>query len=295
MKINTKVKLLSFALVAALLTGCVGGLFSGGGTAEVGVYMANTEPSVAALSALGLQDLADTGEIEEVWVTIDSIHAKRDGKWEKLSTVSEEQQRLNLMDLHFEPALLAEGRLPAGEYTEFRFQVKKNDEQKGILNNYIVVDGEPVPLYIPSDEIKPHINMNIVADTAVQLVFDVDQEQFVDRSKGTITNPRQMLKFVGLIEEEYGSIAGTIELPDWVEGFLTIDVRAFRDGMEDPVWTASLEENVLTFKIDTLLKGEYRLEATVTLLDLVEFTLIAGPIEVEVGGEVEITINTVLP
>ncbi len=257
--------------------------------------MADTGSSAQALATLGLEVLESDGEIEAVWVTITGIHAKRDGEWEKLGNVSEEQQRINLMDLCFEPELLGAGRLPAGKYTEFRFQVRANDELGGTLNNYIVVNGEAVPLKIPSNEIKPHINMDIVANTAVQLVFDVDHEQFVDRSKGTITNPRKMLKFVGLLEEEFGSITGTIKLPEWVSAFLSIDVKVFRTGTAGPVWTTSLEDGALTFTIDALLQGEYTIEATVKLLDLPGLTLSAGPFVLEAGFEAEITINKALP
>ena len=255
--------------------------------------MADTGSSVESLSALELEGLEKDGEIEEVWVTITGIHAKRDGKWQKLGDVSKEQQRINLMDLHFQPELLGEGRLPAGTYTEFRFQVEANDEDNGILNNFIVVDGEEVPLKIPSNEIKPHINMDIAEGAVVQLVFDVDHEQFVDRSKGSITNPRKMLKFVGLLEKHYGSITGKIELPEGVSDILSIDVRLLRTGMDEPVWVASLEENVVTFKVDHLLAGEYKLEATLKFSDKVEITLYSPRFFIEVGLEKEIIIGEV--
>ena len=69
MKMRAEIKILIFVMVALLLTGCVGGLSSQGGTAEVGVYMADTGSSVESLSALELERLEKDGEIEEVWVT----------------------------------------------------------------------------------------------------------------------------------------------------------------------------------------------------------------------------------
>ena len=288
-----KIRLIGIALVAALFTGCLGGSSFLGGTAEVGVYMAKTTSPVESLSALGLEGPEVDGEVEAVWVTVTGVHAKRDGTWDrKLFDVPQDQQLINLMDLHFDPELLGEGRLPAGTYTEFRFQLKENDEASGVLHNYLVVNGAKVPLKVPSNEIKPEIDIAIAKGAMVQLVFDVDPENFVDRNTGSISNPRKMLKFVGLLEDEFGSIVGKLELPDWItEGTLSIDLHLFREGTDEPVWTASLEDNILIFEIESLLKGSYRLEATVEVVGLPETTLCAGPFTIEAGIEKSITLK----
>jgi hypothetical protein len=254
--------------------------------------MANTDP-IQSLSSLGLEGLRANEEIEAVWVTITGIYAKRDGKWDrKLFDVPQGRQLINLMDLNVQAELLGEKRLPAGTYTEFRFQLEENDEAGGLLHNYTVVNGKKVPLKIPSNEIKPE-NFDVVISkgTVVQLVFDVDSENFVDRNKGMITNPRKMLKFAGLLDEEFGSITGQIKLPAWVnEDILSIELNLFRASTTDAIWTTSLTDNLLKFEIAGLVKGSYRLEAEIKLLGL-GFSLHAGPFTIEAGIKKSITLS----
>jgi len=120
--------------------------------------------------------------------TIIEVEAKIDGKRVKLFDVPEEQQHVNLMDLQFKQELLGGGNLPAGAYKEIRFKVKPNEDE--VLHNYVVVSGEQVALKVPSNELKPDINITIEKDTIVDLVFDVNEKYFSEPNGSYNANPK---------------------------------------------------------------------------------------------------------
>ena len=78
-----------------------------------------------------------------------------------------------------------------------------------------------------------------------------------------------------------------IELPEVIGELLSIQLSLFKDGQDEPVWITQLEDDELEVKISFLPPGEYYLEASVTLVDLLTLDLSAGPIEVKAGERVE--------
>ncbi len=279
-----KFRLVAVVMLGILLTGCIGGF---GQRADVGVYMINSGGledgvSVSSLATLGLEAGQTDEKIKEVWVTITGVQVKRDGKWETITV--EQQDQINLMELQFDQMLLGQAKIPAGTYTEIRFQIAKE-------GNYIVFEGSrTADLNIPSGELKPDIGKLIIpAGTITELVFDVNPKYFAERGKdgGYNANPRQSLRFVKEIKAEFGELDVRIELPEVIGELLSIQLSLFKDGQDEPVWITQLEDDELEVKISFLPPGEYYLEASVTLVDLLTLDLSAGPIEVKAGERVE--------
>ena len=279
-------KLVAVVMLGLLVTGCIGGF---GQRADVGVYMVNSggsegEASVSSLAALGLEAGQTDEKITEVWVTITGVEVKRDGKWETIAV--EQQGEINLMELQFQQMLLGQAKIPAGTYTEIRFQIAKE-------GNYIVFEGGgTAPLNIPSGELKPHIGeLHIPAGTVTELVFDVNTKYFAERAGGVFNiNPRQSLRFVQAVEAEFGELNVSIQLPEGIDKFVSAQISLFRDGETEPtepIWITELEDNVLELKISYLPPGKYRLEASVTLGELLTLELSAGPIEVKAGQKAD--------
>lgn len=272
-------KLVTVVMLGVLLTGCIGGV---GQRADVGVFMTNsgmeTEVSSSLLGALGVEVAETDQRIEEIWVTITGVAVKRDGNWEMLAV--KQQEPIDLMGLRFSEMLLGEGKIPAGSYSEIRFQIAEE-------GNYVVVEGgETKPLKVPSDELKPHIGkLNIAAGTVTELVFDVNSKYFAEPGKdgGYNANPRQSLRFVEQVELEFGELDVRIELPEWLDEVFSIELSLFKVGELEPIWITELEEGELALKVSFLPPGEYYLEATVQLADFVTIQLSAGPFEVKVG------------
>ncbi len=107
MKTKRALNLLALALVTIVLTGCLG--IGQNKTATVGLFLTDTGQTFEA-AALGLETSQEGQEIEEVWVTITAIYAKRDSGWEKLFDVPQDQQQVNLMDLHLKAGTLGRGQ-----------------------------------------------------------------------------------------------------------------------------------------------------------------------------------------
>ena len=121
-----KLKWIALFLAAFLFTGCLGGT-GGSPTATVGLYMADTH------GLMPLSAEADVSQIDEIWVTINRIEAKRDGHWEVIAKLSG-GAKVNLFDLQAQAQLLVEKSIPAGRYSEFRLVL---NEDAGA--NYVVL------------------------------------------------------------------------------------------------------------------------------------------------------------
>lgn len=279
-----KNKLLVLALITLLFTGCLGGS-PGSGTAEVGLYVTDSGNSVGTM---GFETASLDDEIAEVWITVKSVTARVNNKWVKLFDVPESESKINLRDLHFKQKLLGNSRIPAGKYTEIRFELADGE------NNYIVFkNGQKAALKVPSNELKPEINITIAKDTVVELVFDVNQDFFIERgNEGSYNvNPRKSLKFVGSFDDIYGSIEGEIVLPEKVEKLIAIDIKLFRTGNPNPIWLTSLQDSKLKFEINTLPEGEYWLEAEVSFFDLATLELRTDPFQIKAGKLKEISLR----
>ncbi len=97
--------------------------------------------------------------------------------------ISDEEQGFDLMALRdgaFD--LLAESELEAGKYTQIRLKISGDLDDAGDPKTYVRVDGEVMPLTVPSGAqsglklIKP---FNITADSETILYIDFDAESSV--------------------------------------------------------------------------------------------------------------------
>jgi hypothetical protein len=284
---HMKSRLLVLTLLTLILTGCLGSS-PGTGTAEVGIFVTET----ALNSALNLS-AQNTESVEEIWVTVSKVTARVDGRWVTLLQVPEGDGRINLKDLRFRERLLGTSHIPAGKYTEIRFELKEN-QAGGTLHNYIVLaDGSTIALKVPSSELKPDLNLSIAKDTVVELVFDVDLNFFVERgSDGSyIVNPRKALRFMESFREKFASLSGEIELPEGLGKLLSIEINLFRAGYPEPIWTTELKDGKLSFEIASLPAGEHHLEASLQLLGTASLTLTSGPFDLEAGTGKTITLR----
>jgi len=283
-----KAKLLALALLSLTLEGCLGGS-PDRGTAQVGVYLTHT----ATTSPLTLHASAQE-EIAEVWVNVTRVTARIDGKWVTLLQVPESEGALNLQGLRFKERLLGEKTIPAGKITEIRFELRKN-EANGPLYNYVVLaDGSQLALNVPSGELKPELDLVVAKDTVVELVFDVNLDYFVERGgDGSYNvNPRKALVFLESFRDRFASIRGEVELPNGLDQLISMEINLFRQGYDQPIWTAHLQDGRLSFEITSLPAGQYRLEASVEVLGAASLTLSSGPFYLEEGSSKSVTLRS---
>lgn len=250
------------------------------------LYMTDSD---SASQALQLKAAGQEEEVTEVWVTIEAVSAKVDGKWVTLFEVPKGAGKVNLMDLHFRQQLVGNGSIPAGKYSEIRFELSDSNQ-----DNYLVLQGgTKVALKVPSNELKPEINISIAKDTFVELVFDVNQSFLVERGSNATynLNPRKALRFVGSFDDLYGSLQGELVLPEGLDKLLSIQMELYRSGYPTPIWNTSLQENKLKFEITTLPPGQYWLEAKISLLGRAELELRSDPFTIEVGQQREVFVR----
>jgi len=281
-----KLKLFVLALFALLFTGCLGS--SGGpGTAELGVYLTQTAFPSLSLQALGAE------EIREVWVSMAKVTARINGQWVTLLELPADAGEINLKELLFRAQLLGATSIPAGKLSEIRFELREN-QAGGHLYNYLVfADGRIEPLKLPSRELKPELNLVIARDSAVELVFDVNLDYFAERGSGGYTvNPRKALRFLDSYWQEFASLSATIELPPGLGEILTVELKLLRVGDQHPIWSAELQDGVLSFQVTSLPAGEYTLEAAVKLADLATLTFSSGPFHLEGGTNKQIVLGS---
>jgi len=284
---DVKSRLIVCTLLALLLTGCLGG--SGQqGTAEVGVYMVQTEPAAYELQAQAGEGIA------AVWVNVAKVTARVDGRWVTLVELPEGEGSVNLSDLRYRGRLLGSKTIPAGKIDELRFVLRENKTQGHLYNYVILADGSKVPLKVPSNELKPQLNLSVTKDSVVELVFGVNLAYFVEKgSDGSYNaNPSKALRFLESYLENFASIRGEIVLPAGVDQLLAIELHLWRTGYPHPIWTAHLQDGVLRFEITNLLEGEYRLEASLQLLGTASITLSSGPFYLEAGSSKALTLGS---
>ncbi len=274
-----KLKWIALFLAAFLFTGCLGGT-GGSPTATVGLYMADTH------GLMPLSAEADVSQIDEIWVTINRIEAKRDGHWEVIAKLSG-GAKVNLFDLQAQAQLLVEKSIPAGRYSEFRLVL---NEDAGA--NYVVLrDGTEAVLKVPSGKLQvKNVDIVVQADTVVELIFDINAAQFVARGEnGFIVNPAQVLKI--LDGDLLGSLDFRLELPrfileelDGVLGDLTVGFSVRRNGVARPFAELVFENGILEFSLERLLPGTYEVSAFVRYKDQFHWELEAEKIIVEPGS-----------
>lgn len=251
---------ITLVLAAAFLTGCLGGI-SASPTATMGLYVADT----GELMSQSMQD--DGLEFDQVWVTINSIEAKRNGQWEVIAKLSGSGAKVDLLDLQAQAHLLLEKAIPAGHYSEFRLVLS---EKAG--DSYVVFrDGTKEALKVPSGKLQiRNIDLVAQADTVVELIIDIDTSQFIVRGdNGLIVNPARAIR---MLEGGYlGSLDFRLELPgfilDELAGLindLTVGFSVKRSGSERPFAELAFENGILKFSLDRLLPGTYEVSAFVS-------------------------------
>lgn len=97
--------------------------------------------------------------------------------------ISTEEQGFDLMALRdgaFD--LLAEAELEAGKYTQIRLKITNALDEEGLPKTYVMIDGEMIPLKVPSGEqsgLKLVNPFTITPDTETVLYIDFDAERSV--------------------------------------------------------------------------------------------------------------------
>jgi hypothetical protein len=132
-------------------------------------------------------------DADHVYVTIEAVEVFRvdEGGKEIRETVSSTPGQYDLLELqHGIEAIIGEGQFEPGRYKWIRLIVAKDSKQDirrlpaDALHNYIVIDGEPHPLRVPTGQqkgIKLGKNFEIEAGETTVLTLDFDVRQSVHR------------------------------------------------------------------------------------------------------------------
>ena len=180
-------------VLAFLVGGCSSGssdTSSGGASSsEVSVdggssSVTSTGDSLGTLS-IYLTD-APTDELSEVNVYIRGLTVKRSGA--SVERFSDDVGLINLLDLQNSTMLMAENKVPAGDYEFIRVELDQS------LSNVIEISekstGKTLPLKIPSEEIKVLGGFVVPAGGATNIVLDFD----ADKSLVKLGNGNWLLK-----------------------------------------------------------------------------------------------------
>lgn len=197
------------AFALGLLAACGGGGDgSAGGTGTLQVRMQDTP----------------VDEADNVFVTIDRVEALRPGPAgdvvEVLASTPAQHDLLTLQ--HGVSAVLGTGQLPVGAYSGIRLIVGTDSREDlatlpaDLLKNYIVVDGTPYPLVVPSGAqtgIKLHHAFTLSASEITVLTFDFDVRKSVhQRGRQGVFNLRPTLRMIDTVVS--GTISGTVSTSD---------------------------------------------------------------------------------
>ena len=142
-------KLILFAfIVTLLLWGCT----SSDGTGNFKLYL--TDQPI---------DNAD-----EIWVTISEINVQKAD--EGFLTLSQEEQRFDLLTLLNTEELMLSTTLEKGTYTQIRLVVSEGE---------IVIDGITYPMTVASSEVKIPLVFNVMEDGSIEVVIDFEADESI--------------------------------------------------------------------------------------------------------------------
>jgi hypothetical protein len=147
-------------------------------------------------------------DLDSINLTIEeiSVHSTSDG-W---VTISEPDTMVDFLGLiNGVTAVLFDGVLPVGHYTQMRFILSDT--------NQITIDGESYPLFVPSGSqsgVKLHLGFDIVEDEMIEILIDFDA------GKSIVWNPQKYIlnpsfkAFKKVISVRLsGSVANTLGQP----------------------------------------------------------------------------------
>lgn len=245
-------------LVAVGLLGACGG---GGGSSGGG-----GASSSAAMLQVRLQD-TPVDEAENVFVTIDRVEVFRTGPMGEVkeTLVSTPAQYDLLVLQNGVSAVLGTGEFPPGDYSSIRLIVAA-DSRSDIdtlpadeLKNYIVIDGVPGALIVPSGAqtgIKLNHHFTLSPDEITVLTLDFDVRQSVhQRGHQNVFNLRPTIRLVDTVVS--GNIAGTVTTSDASPLPAGTVVSAQQAGVE--VASAMPDATTGAYLLGPLLAGTYDL------------------------------------
>ncbi len=295
------IKLLGIGLATLLLAGCLGGA----GTSTTGtlaLHLGDSGAQEGDISSLALDVLTshkiDPDEVAKVLVTIEAIEIKGSGGWHRLDTTSE---RVDLMDLLFQPIVLVEESLTADTYTQLRLILDGADDHEIWFNGQD--SDEPTriePLKVPSGKLQlKNVQFDIRANALTALVLDVNTHYIVERGnsgKGYILNPVQAIRVVPM--SEFGTIELSWELPEaWTNDFFPLVLEVYKgeldvhdsDDWPDPVLTREWDTPVEFWALAIISPGTYTFVLTASDDD--EAWMLFGIFEVEPDGNHSLTLT----
>lgn len=236
------------------LVACGGGSGGGGSAGTMGVLH------------IRMQD-TPVDEAENVFVTVDRVEVFRgEAGSEVRETLVDVPAQYDLLLLqNGVTAVLGTGEFPAGEYSSIRLIVAPDsrDDIETLpadeLNNYIVIDGVPYPLIVPSGAqtgIKFNHTFTLSPDQITVLTFDFDVRRSVhQRGHQGIFNLRPTLRLIDTVVS--GTISGTVATSDAVALPAGTLVSAQQAGAE--VASAMVDTTTGAYVVGPLLNGSYDL------------------------------------
>ena len=249
--------LLSMTLVALFIAaGCSDdestspGTVDGNGTLKM--YMTDapgdyeavnvTISSISVHYADGTEDTE--GEEEEGEEEAPAKAAATDGSWIEVATGPMSVDLLTLAN--GATLMLGTTELAAGQYTQVRLAVESAE---------VVIDGESIPLTVPSSNIKLIHPFTVEADAVTELVLDFDAERSVHVTGGN--NPKYMMNPTIRIAEAVlsGGITGTVSEPE--EG---MSASAYNG--DELVSTSAVDAGTGAFALAFLPQGTYTVVVT---------------------------------
>lgn len=270
------------ALALGFLTACGSGGGEGGGFSD------------AAKSGTLQVRMQDTpvDEAENVFVTIERVEVFRSEAGAQIrETLVDTPAQYDLLELqNGVQAVLGTGQFPAGDYSSIRLIVAA-DSRADIatlpadqLNNYIVIDGTPYPLIVPSGAqtgIKFNHHFTLNPDQITVLTFDFDVRQSVhQRGHQGIFNLRPTLRLIDTVVS--GTISGNVTTSDLTPIPAGTVVSAQQAGVE--VASGPVDETTGDYVIGPLAAGTYDLVVIAPGFDFATETGVVVTAQQDSGG-----------
>ena len=104
----------------------------------------------------------------KIWVTISEINVHKEGVG--FFTLSQVEQRFDLLTLLNTEELMLNTTLEKGTYTQIRLVVSEGE---------IVIDTESYPMTVPSPEVKIPLVFNVMEGGAIEIVLDFEADHSI--------------------------------------------------------------------------------------------------------------------
>jgi len=239
-------------------------------------------------------------DYDAVWIEVLGVEILTAGEDESddsawISIPNEaDDDHLNLLSLvGGNEAFIGSEEVPAGEITQIRLLLGDD--------NYLVVDGEEIPLTTPSAQqsgLKLQLNQELMAGIQYDLVIDFDAAKSIVKAGNS---GQYILKPVlRVVAEESASIEGQV---------LPVEAEPVIYGIINEDTVSTFTDETGAFALRGLISGDYTIiidpnedyvgdtiqnvtatAGEVTVMDPIELEM-AAEVEVEVEGEVEVENN----